>query len=91
MCACHGPDFDVTNNKLSNLRWDTYENNRAEIRRPIGFAHPNSVINEEIARKVKTLLAGGKQPTEISRECNVHRSIVNSIKFGQCWKHVCTE
>ena len=33
-CACHGPDFDTANNRLSNLRWDTYDANNKERRMP---------------------------------------------------------
>lgn len=29
-CACHGPDFDGTNNKLTNLRWGSYKENNDE-------------------------------------------------------------
>lgn len=32
LAACHGPDFDTSNNRLSNLRWDTYYANNAERR-----------------------------------------------------------
>ena len=35
LCACHGPDFDTSNNALSNLRWDTYSANNLERRAPV--------------------------------------------------------
>lgn len=47
-----------------------------------------SIINEDIAREIKKLLAEGLRVCDIARIMNVARHMVTNIKRGQCWGYV---
>ena len=55
---------------------------------PMGEKNHNSKINKQIAIEVKTMLNNGISPTTISKELDVSKSIVESIKYGKTWNHV---
>lgn len=54
----------------------------------VGEAHKNSVLTEEISRKIKAMLNAGMMPLQISKELNVGLYSVRGIKRQRTWKHV---
>lgn len=82
MEACHADD-DPSNNRLSNLRWDTRRGNLLDRYRESGrVLTPVQVI------EIKSKIAAGITPKDIAAEYGVTTTLVRRIKRGLCWSHV---
>lgn len=91
MYCCHR-DNDPTNNYPSNLRWDTQKANMADKivhgTRQQGSRHPNALIDEAVASRIKAMLAEGVSGLDVSAACDVSKHIVYDISRGRTWGHV---
>jgi hypothetical protein len=95
MEACHFPDRDPGNNRLSNLRWDTHLANISD--RAIhgtdnaGSRHGLAKLDELQAAQIKQRYVP-KCPVNggvaLSKEFNIARSTITNISKGKAWKHV---
>lgn len=89
-------DGNPKNNNLSNLEWCTKSENNLhayktglKIAAPsIGEKNGNSVLNNEIVKKIKLLYAEGKRQFEIVKETNVDKYKVSNIVRNKIWKHI---
>lgn len=94
MECCHN-DGDATNNKLTNLRWDTPKANSEDARKhgtmAIGSRNRQSVYTEEFVAQIRaeaaTLRPYGRIKV-ISRKYGLPYSSMKKIILGYCWKHV---
>lgn len=91
LAACHN-DGDRSNNRLSNLRWDTFANNQSDARRhgtmAIGSRQGLSKINESIATTIRVRIAGGERPTDLAGEYGITYRCLRNVVARNTWKHV---
>jgi hypothetical protein len=92
MECCHWDD-DRSNNRLSNLRWDTRKANRSDgIRngkQPRGVRHGMAKITEEIVRAIRSEYAtGGVTQTALARKYGLGQMQVSRIIRGEQWDHI---
>lgn len=93
MECCHS-DGNKTNNRLSNLRWDTPANNYRDTvahgyRVPSGSESPSAKLNDFQVRVIKRLLDFTKEITqkEIGVIFNISPQTICDIKKGRRWTH----
>lgn len=93
MEGCHN-DGDASNNKLSNLRWDTHANNIKDQElhgtRLKGNASPRSILTEVQVREVKAMIPiwGRNTTAQFAAKFGVTWSAINSIRIGRTWSHL---
>ncbi len=86
--CCHN-DGDASNNKLSNLRWDTTQNNQRDR-----AAHGTSNRGERCAaaklttEQVLAIRADTRLQREIAAEYGIRDSAVSRIKTRKRWAHI---
>lgn len=90
MVACHFPDADPTNNKSSNLRWDTQRGNMNDrelcgntLR---GEAHGRARLTAQMVREFRVRACSGENVTELAREAGVIQSVLHHAVIGKTWK-----
>lgn len=87
-------DDDKANNFPSNLRYGTYVENMADsfrngkFRTLQGADRPNSKLDDDDIRRVRTLVASGLNQSAVGRIVGVSPSIINEIVHGKRWTHV---
>lgn len=79
MDICHN-DGDPTNNRVSNLRYDTRSENNIDISRQ----SKRKLKIEDIAQ-IKQMLASGVRNTEICKKFQVNPAYVSAIKYGRSY------
>jgi hypothetical protein len=88
--GCHN-DGDPSNNKLSNLRWDTPSSNRADT-----LIHGTANIGERCGtaklteKQVLQIIKDERIQSEIAKEYGVMPSTISRIKSGVRWGHLRT-
>ena len=88
MQCCHN-DGDVTNNRLSNLRWDTAKANAND--RDLHGTHPRGdecqhrKLNSVNVETILAMCARGIPKTRIADEFRVSERLVRAIVAGECW------
>jgi DNA-binding XRE family transcriptional regulator len=89
--VCHW-DGIKTNNRLSNLRYDTRSANHLDKRRhgtmAKGSGHGIAVLNAEAVIKIRAARAAGRSKTSIAEEFGVSRPTIYAIERGMTWRHV---
>lgn len=81
MVICH-KDGDITNNKLSNLRYDTpLENNIDQFRHGV---EKGKLSNDDVL-KVRQMYKDGYKTKEISEFFNVGKWVIQRIKNGKSY------
>lgn len=94
MEVCHG-DRDKGNNRLSNLRWGTREENIEDSRRhgtcPIGIpgkANRMAKVTEDDIPTIRRLASEGMKYQDIAVRYNLHKTTVGEIVRRDIWAHV---
>lgn len=97
MEACHD-DNDPSNNRLTNLRWDTHRNNMADKRRhgthQIGEKHPRARLTEDAVREIRASYIFGRssEATEaksrLTAKFGLSADTLSGIAHGHSWRHV---
>ncbi len=83
-----------SNNKLSNLRWGTKQQNQMDkkvhgtLSVNVGSEHPNAKLTEADVAQIKKLLDGGWFQKDIATKYNITQVTVSNIKTGRLWAHV---
>lgn len=93
MQACHGPDPDRKNCRLSNLRWDTVSNNQKDRLVQGGRDYRGAgngmarLIDGDITR-IRDLFRNGVSTEDISSWVGTGRQNVRLIVCRDAWRHV---
>lgn len=91
MQACHFPDRDTTNNRLSNLRWDTPKRNQAD--RILhgtdnrGERSSSAKLTESQVIEIRKL-RGLMSQSKIGAMFGVRQQAVHKILTGKRWSHL---
>lgn len=92
MVACHFPDGNPANNRLSNLRWGTRKENGEDMVKhgnsQKGSKNKNAKINDDQVREVRNHIAVGLSDLKISRLMGIGRATVYDIRKCRAWSHV---
>lgn len=92
MQACHFPDKNPLNNKLSNLRWDTAKANRQDMvyhdTRLYGESSHMSKLTESNVLQIRDRLSKGDKQTHIAEDFGVCPAVIIDIRKGTTWSHI---
>lgn len=80
---CCNPDHLFLGSHQDNMR-DMHDKGRAAKHN--GENNARAILTNAGAKRIKTLLAEGKTPLEISVEYNVVQSTIGHIQAGRTWK-----
>jgi hypothetical protein len=91
MEACHYPDPDPTNNRIDNLRWDTFQANMLD--RVIqgtkkGVRNGRHKLDDSDVREIRHLLSVGTTCKEVARRFGVSLGAIYFIRDGTTWSHI---
>lgn len=93
MEACHSNDNPI-DNRASNLKWDTRQNNLAQRdqrgRQAHGEGHGRAKLRESDIPNVFVLSALGFSHRRIARFMGVSQNPISKILNGKLWKHATT-
>jgi hypothetical protein len=91
MEACHDPDPDPSNNKLSNLRWDTRKANAEDCtkhgRQLVGSSQNNAKLDEAKALEIRAM-KGIESQQKTAKRHGVSQSTISRVQSGDNWKHI---
>lgn len=91
MEGCHN-DGDRTNNRISNLRWDTRVGNQADRTRhgsdSRGTRNGLAKLNDVSALEIRKRRSNGESKASLAREYGVTEGTVYAIVIGKTWRHV---
>ena len=90
MECCHYDD-DCANNNLSNLRWDTHENNVLDRIRnnksQKGSRNYFALFDEEEVSAIKWALSHSFRQADVARYFDVSPSVICYIATNKTWRH----
>lgn len=91
MEACHN-DGDPTNNRPTNLRWDSRAHNHLDKRThgtsAAGTKNPAAKLTEAMIPEIRRRQAAGESDHSIARDYGVWQSTIRDIRIGRSWTHV---
>lgn len=91
LLTCHN-NGDSSDNRLTNLRYDTYAANSADSdrhgTRPRGSSRSNSKLTESSVVEIRKRLTAGDMQKDIAADFGVSRSTIYNLKEGISWNHV---
>ena len=86
----HFPDREPTNNRASNLRYGTRQENEDDKKihgaRPKGSRNANAKIHESDVAETRIAFARGESKSSIARRYGLHHSTVGDILNGRTWR-----
>ena len=89
---CSHLDGDPLNNHISNLVWETREENMARKLEhgtlPWGERQWMSKLTKSDVRGVRRRLARGESYTSIGRKYGVNYQTIRDIRLGKTWRHL---
>jgi hypothetical protein len=94
LIGCHN-DGDRTNNRLGNLRWDTYKANEADkVRHGTlvrGSAAGRSKLREDQVLEIRTRRSQGVPILHLAAQYGVSHQAVRAIVQRKTWRHLAPE
>lgn len=99
MECCHDPDYNPSNNRLENLRWDTRKANMEDAKRHgrregcnlPGEQNGHAKLTEQQVIEIRRLASLGVKPKVIGEQFVVKRGVVYGIIGRRTWKHLPVE
>lgn len=89
MFACHN-DGNPTNNRSTNLRWDTPTANEADKAvhgtRPVGERHWHAKLTNEQANEIRSRVRNGESQARVAIEFGVAQSSISRLATGRTWQ-----
>ena len=89
--ACHN-DGKRQHNVVSNLRWDSYTNNRLDMRKHgthlFGDKKPGAKLNDSKAIQTREMFSRGVAPSYLAKKYSVSRAAIYNIINRKSWNHV---
>lgn len=89
--ACH-EDGDRSNNRISNLRWDSRAGNHADKKRhgtgTVGEKHPMAKLTDAQVRALRIRRAEGESVSVLAAEFNVSRMTAHRAAVCKSWSHI---
>lgn len=90
LICCHG-DGDPSNNRVENLRWDSYLSNSADMlrhgTRPMG-SRCNAKLGEEEVREIRRLRSAGVRSSDLATTFGVTSPNIAAIVHRRSWSHL---
>ncbi len=96
MEGCHF-DGDPSNNALSNLRWDTPKNNKADsarhgtLGRSPGERNGHAKLVAAEVLEIRRRIASGEKRASLSVLYRVTKQTIDDITFRRSWNHLTAE
>lgn len=91
LICCHW-DGDPANNRLENLRWDTYKSNCDDMlrhgTRRLGETGTRARLKEAEVREIRRLMADGASPEVLAARFGVGSPNIKAIACGRTWRHL---
>jgi hypothetical protein len=91
LICCHW-DGDPANNRVENLRWDTYKSNCDDMlrhgNRRMGETGTKARLKEVEVREIRQLMAEGASPAELAARFGVGSPNIKAIACGRTWRHI---
>lgn len=91
MQCCHYDDNPL-NNRLNNLRWDTWANNVADgVRNQSwvhGEKHRNSKLTGPEVLNIRERYAKGEHTGSIAKDFGVSNTSIRAVTSGQTWRYI---
>ncbi len=89
MVTCHHPDPNQSNNKLSNLRWDTRKANEADKIKQGRKHGPRGSDNSKLTKEqVQKIRQDKRIQRKIAKDYDICQQTVSDIKQKKIWKHI---
>jgi HNH endonuclease len=91
LICCHW-DGNAANNRLENLRWDTYKSNCDDMlrhgTRRLGETAVKARLKESEVREIRRLMAEGAFPDDLASRYGVGAPNIKAIASGRTWRHL---
>jgi hypothetical protein len=90
LICCHN-DGDPSNNRVENLRWDSYRANSEDMLRHgtrLMGEQSNAKLTEEAVHEIRRLRSGGGKFADLARRFGVSPQNVEAIVYRRSWKHL---
>lgn len=91
MECCHN-NGDHTDNRLSNLRWDTHDSNMKDREKHgtalRGSSVPNAKLTEADIPVIRDLARQGVTMYRIAKNYGIDHSSIKGVLSGRAWRHV---
>lgn len=89
--ACHR-DGNKSDNRASNLRWDTHlinvQENDEQGKRPKGETHPQAKLTAANVLAIRHRVSLGETHTSLAIEHGVSAATVDDLMAGRTWTHL---
>jgi hypothetical protein len=90
LVCCHN-DGNPLNNRVENLRWDTYEANEADKLRhgtKLVGEQTNAKLTEEDVSEIRRLAGDGVKHAELAARFGFTRQNIGAVIHRRSWRHL---
>lgn len=88
-CECCHNNGDRADNRLSNLRWDTFSaNQRDRITHGTHNRGERCGMAKLTAKEVKQIRASSEQGKRLAEYFEVSQQLISAVRHNRCWQHI---